>query len=77
MPLIKTGALLYETFEGTDPYALPPDDEVGSIVSSISRGGTARRAIAVQEMNIALPNIGTMIGIYDPEVAALLSGEAG
>ena len=61
----------------SDPYSKPPRDVYGAVVAFISRQGRKRMILAVLEQDIAPPDVGVMIGIYDPEVAALLAGEIG
>lgn len=65
-----------------DPYSQPPKDPItgvppsGGAFNPISGSGNTRAILSVLEQRISLPNIGAMIGIYDPEVAALLAGES-
>lgn len=61
----------------SDPYSKPPRDVYGAVVAFISRQGRKRMLLAILEQDVAPPNIGAMIGYYDPEVAALLTGEIG
>ena len=81
MPLWDSGPVF--DGEGTrDPYSQPPKDPItgvppsGSAFNPISGSGNTRAILSVLEQRVALPNVGVLMGIYDPVVAALLAGES-